>query len=168
MGYLFLGLVIIINGLQNHFLFFSHYDGKRGITFSGSISVFKVTWAITHLLVIVSAVRLLGWLFGGIFFGIYILNIFNLGIGWLVAFLLMKKTILLGTMPTFSMVAYFIYRILIFLLLVFTILVFFLKDFRSFKYELINNYWVLFIFCAVWIIGLIANKIIQKHEVGLK
>jgi hypothetical protein len=165
-GYIFVGLVLLINGFANHLLFFSKV--KEGILFNGSTKGFHTSLGLVHLLVLVISIRLLGWLFGAIFFCIYILNLLNLGIGWLITFIFMRETILSGIKPKFSFFAYFVYKFLMCCLMIFGVLTFFLTDFKSFKIELNSNYIYLVYFGIFWIIGLIVNKIIQKREVEIK
>jgi hypothetical protein len=133
MGYAFLILVLLFSGINNFLLAFSMADALPAPV------GFNVFAKLGHLAIIMMSFWYLGWVLGAVFFLLYILNILQACIGWVITLVigfnvgvsdsaLTDKEVLIKMLRVYSLFPFLVAGIV-----VFTIVSFFVAD-GSLKY----------------------------------
>ena len=157
MSYLFLILVLLFCGINNYLAFFAN-NGKLPAPMG-----FNVFAVFAHLAILVMSIWYLGWLFGIIFFVLYILNILDAGISWIIRYMLLNKYFSKQEAPQLSTSIYSFFSFFVFGIIIFTIISFFASEFMSFKYLIEHNdYEFLIYFGIVFVVGFVLRTILIK------
>jgi hypothetical protein len=158
MGYVFFIITLLFSGINNYLLIFSEM-GKIPYPFG-----YNIFAKFGHLAILVMSIWHLGWLFGIIFFGLYLLNLLDACITWIVKYALINKYISNNKEPELSIGIYNFFTFLVIVVIVLTIASFFSSKFGEFRYQIENGeYKFLIYFGITLVVGFILRVILMKN-----
>jgi hypothetical protein len=88
MWVIFLLLVCISEGLWGYLFYFSC---RRRLPYDMGFFLYSY---LLHIVILIGSIRLLGFLFGIIFFALHLFDILDMSVGWIITFIIDKRTIL--------------------------------------------------------------------------
>jgi hypothetical protein len=158
LGYVFLITTLLFCGINNYLLIFSEMGKVPHSVGYNTIAKFG------HLAILVMSIWYLGWLFGIIFFVLYLFNLLDAGITWIVKYALIHRYISHNEEPELSVGIYGFFPFLVFAVLALTVASFFSSEFGGFRYQIERGEYKFLIYFGVALVaGFIFRIILMKN-----